>query len=169
MKILTKIVLCVLIILMLAVTATAHSGRTDSSGGHYNHSTGTYHYHHGYPAHSHDNGCPYESSSSGSNSGNTSSSKNPTYEVNTSDKLGREFTFESFLRIIGFAFIFAVSGVSFLIYCFGSFALKFLIDLIFKTNLTDDSKDPSTLRIVITTIIISLILASLYVIFIEPQ
>lgn len=39
----------------------AHSGRTDSSGGHYNHSTGEYHYHHGYPAHQHTGGaCPYE-------------------------------------------------------------------------------------------------------------
>ena len=39
----------------------AHSGGTDSNGGHYDRSTGEYHYHHGYPAHQHINGvCPYE-------------------------------------------------------------------------------------------------------------
>lgn len=51
--------------------ASAHSGDTDSSGGHYNHSTGEYHYHHGYPAHQHIDGvCPYMSyTSSGSSNG----------------------------------------------------------------------------------------------------
>ena len=51
----------------LPVTASAHSGRTDSNGGHTNSQTGEYHYHHGYPAHQHYdmNGdgkpdCPYE-------------------------------------------------------------------------------------------------------------
>lgn len=39
----------------------AHSGGTDSKGGHYDRSTGQYHYHHGYEAHQHPNGvCPYE-------------------------------------------------------------------------------------------------------------
>ena len=38
----------------------AHSGGTDSDGGHFNRSTGDYHYHHGYPPHSHENGCPYD-------------------------------------------------------------------------------------------------------------
>lgn len=44
------IVLCALLCI---IVATAHSGKTDSSGGHYNHSTGEYHYHHGYRAHDH--------------------------------------------------------------------------------------------------------------------
>lgn len=45
----------------LTVSAFAHPGNTDSSGGHYNRSTGEYHYHHGYPAHQHTNGkCPYD-------------------------------------------------------------------------------------------------------------
>lgn len=49
------------------ITASAHPGRTDSNGGHTDHSTGEYHYHHGYPAHSHydidgdgDIDCPYD-------------------------------------------------------------------------------------------------------------
>lgn len=54
--------LAILALLLLPVVALAHSGRTDSSGGHYNRSTGEYHYHHGEPAHQHPNGvCPYAS------------------------------------------------------------------------------------------------------------
>lgn len=56
-----KRVFCfLLIILMISPITLSHGGRTDSSGGHYNRSTGKYHYHHGYPAHQHINGeCPY--------------------------------------------------------------------------------------------------------------
>jgi hypothetical protein len=44
----------------------AHSGRTDSSGGHKDNKNasglGAYHYHHGYKAHLHSDGlCPYDS------------------------------------------------------------------------------------------------------------
>lgn len=57
--------------MLFLLPASAHSGDTDSSGGHYNHSTGEYHYHHGYPAHQHIDGvCPYMSyTSSGSSNG----------------------------------------------------------------------------------------------------
>lgn len=45
-KLLTTILLfCCLF--LFAITVFAHSGRTDSNGGHYNHSTGEYHYHTG--------------------------------------------------------------------------------------------------------------------------
>lgn len=47
------LVLVVAVILLLAVTAVAHSGRTDSNGGHWDRSTGEYHYHHGEPPHDH--------------------------------------------------------------------------------------------------------------------
>lgn len=61
MKRIFCIVLSVLLLVILAVPVTAHSGRTDSSGGHYDHSSGEYHYHHGEPAHQHPNGkCPYD-------------------------------------------------------------------------------------------------------------
>lgn len=41
--------------------AFAHPGRTDSKGGHTNHSTREYHYHHGHGEHQHDDGfCPIE-------------------------------------------------------------------------------------------------------------
>ena len=49
----------VLILFSVAAFALAHSGGTDSEGGH--NSPDGYHYHHGYPAHQHPNGeCPYD-------------------------------------------------------------------------------------------------------------
>lgn len=55
------------VILILPVSAFAHSGNTDANGGHYDHSTWEYHYHHGMSAHNHydinDDGyldCPFE-------------------------------------------------------------------------------------------------------------
>lgn len=65
MKLKTRLFTVALVaLILLSVTAQAHSGKTDSKGGHHVSSTGEYHYHHGYPAHDHDNGiCPYESSS----------------------------------------------------------------------------------------------------------
>ena len=66
-KYLYIIFIVALCISLLAIVVSAHPGRTDSNGGHYDHSTGEYHYHHGYPAHDHydmdgdgDIDCPYE-------------------------------------------------------------------------------------------------------------
>lgn len=56
----TKWIFIVMAAAILTVPVLAHSGRTDSSGGHWDRSNGTYHYHHGYPAHQHPDGvCPY--------------------------------------------------------------------------------------------------------------
>lgn len=62
-------------LMLLFVSASAHAGRTDAAGGHWDRSSGTYHYHHGYPAHQHTNGiCPYDYNDlTGSNSGSSSS------------------------------------------------------------------------------------------------
>jgi hypothetical protein len=64
---LLKLLLVAAVCLGVSVSAFAHSGRTDSSGGHTNHSTGEYHYHHGHPAHQHSDidgdgelDCPYD-------------------------------------------------------------------------------------------------------------
>ena len=79
--------LLVLLLSFLVTPVSAHPGRTDSNGGHYDRSTGQYHYHHGFPAHQHydidGNGspdCPYNfkdltGSSSSRNSTRSSSSK----------------------------------------------------------------------------------------------
>lgn len=58
-----KILIYVLAVLtcLFSFYVSAHSGMTDSNGGHYDRQNGGYHYHHGYPAHEHTNGiCPYE-------------------------------------------------------------------------------------------------------------
>ena len=69
------------LVLCLSVIASAHPGRTDSDGGHYNHSTGEYHYHHGYSAHQHYDtdgdgvvDCPYTFSGKPNSSENHSGS-----------------------------------------------------------------------------------------------
>lgn len=60
-----RIVLLFVLFISVVNCSFAHSGRTDSNGGHYDRSTGEYHYHHGYSAHQHPNGvCPYESNNS---------------------------------------------------------------------------------------------------------
>lgn len=70
-----KTVILILSILLIPITAFAHSGKTDGNGGHYDNDTGEYHYHHGYPAHSHEGGtCPYDFDT-GEESGNYSSDK----------------------------------------------------------------------------------------------
>ena len=63
---LLKLLVVLTVFFCLAVTAFAHPGKTDSQGGHTDHSTGEYHYHHGYSAHQHydsdgdgDLDCPY--------------------------------------------------------------------------------------------------------------
>ncbi|KMT22971.1 YHYH domain-containing protein [Clostridium cylindrosporum] len=50
---------------VVTISADAHSGRTDSRGGHRDNKNksglGSYHYHHGYGPHLHKNGkCPYK-------------------------------------------------------------------------------------------------------------
>ena len=79
------IVICFMIVM---TTASAHPGRTDSNGGHWDHSTGEYHYHHGYPAHQHTDGiCPYNfDDQTGVNSGDSSSSGSSSGIVTSTDK-----------------------------------------------------------------------------------
>lgn len=49
----TILILMFIVLASSAVSVYAHPGKTDSSGGHYDSSTGTYHYHHGFSAHQH--------------------------------------------------------------------------------------------------------------------
>lgn len=46
-------VLILLVLLFTTITISAHSGKTDKYGGHYDFESGEYHYHHGYSAHTH--------------------------------------------------------------------------------------------------------------------
>lgn len=93
----------VFITILLSVCAYAHSGRTDSNGGHYDHSTGEYHYHHGYGEHDHydmdgdgDLDCPYEKKQQSPSYSTEHSSTNYPSSSNSSDS---NF-FEEFFRIL---------------------------------------------------------------------
>lgn len=86
-KIIFSVATCML---LLSIVVSAHSGATDSNGGHYDHSTGEYHYHHGYPAHDHYDmdgdgvkDCPYNFD----NQTNNNSSNNSSNEENNSSSI----------------------------------------------------------------------------------
>lgn len=94
-RIIPSIILCVAVLVVCAIyiiNAFAHSGRTDSSGGHNDNSNksglGSYHYHcGGYPPHLHTNGtCPYKSSSSSSTTSTSSASYATTATATQSDR-----------------------------------------------------------------------------------
>ena len=73
--------LCIILLFssLLTFTSFAHSGRTDSQGGHHDYQNksglGSYHYHHGMGPHLHPNGvCPYSSGNSTQSSNSSSKS-----------------------------------------------------------------------------------------------
>lgn len=82
-----------LLVLSMSMSAFAHSGRTDSSGGHRDNKNksglGSYHYHcGGHPAHLHNNGvCPYASGASSSNSSSSGSSSSNTSSSSSAPKM----------------------------------------------------------------------------------
>lgn len=88
-KYILALVTVVLLLTIMPILAFAHSGKTDSNGGHTDHSTGEYHYHHGYPAHQHPGGkCPYNSdnkTNSSTSSSNGSSGYNNSYASSSSN------------------------------------------------------------------------------------
>ena len=85
-------------VILIGINSYAHSGRTDSSGGHKDNKNksglGSYHYHcGGNPAHLHTNGvCPYSSSSSSSNSSTSSSSSSSKSSTSTSQSSSTQTT-----------------------------------------------------------------------------
>lgn len=85
-----SILIILLSIITIGINTYAHSGRTDSSGGHKDNKNksglGSYHYHcGGHPAHLHKNGvCPY--STNKSNTSNSSSSKKNSTSSSSSKK-----------------------------------------------------------------------------------
>lgn len=102
--------------------AIAHSGRTDSNGGHYESSTGKYHYHHGYSAHQHNDidgdgkrDCPYDFKNAKSN-----------YKSSKS----KDATFGDILKIIGLSVLcFFVVGMPIVLFAY--MALLFAIYIVF--------------------------------------
>lgn len=84
------IVIIALSVMFMGISSYAHSGRTDSSGGHKDNKNksglGSYHYHcGGHPPHLHTNGvCPYSSSSKKSTSKSTSKKSSTTKKSSSS-------------------------------------------------------------------------------------
>lgn len=81
-----------LMIIAQPFVADAHSGRTDSSGGHRDNKNksglGSYHYHcGGYPAHLHTNGCPYTGGGSSESSSSSQGGSNSNSQSNNSSKV----------------------------------------------------------------------------------
>lgn len=120
---LLKVLIAIALCLSLSVVVYAHSGRTDSQGGHMNHSTGEYHYHHGFSAHQHYDkdgdgilDCPYDfndktgsSSSSGKPSSKTPSKSTVKAESSTpkpanSKKNSNLYEIWEFLMILVYIF-----------------------------------------------------------------
>ena len=86
------LILSLVVIILQPLSVYAHSGDTDSSGGHYDHEYGGYHYHcGGHSAHSHPGGiCPYDGPvnkpSGGSGTGIGSSTGSNSSSSSTEDK-----------------------------------------------------------------------------------
>ena len=114
----------VLVITSMILGVNAHPGRTDSSGGHTNHSTGEYHYHHGYPAHDHydmdgdgKSDCPYKfddktEHNSYNDSGNTST-------IEDTDKTSNKGIIATVFESLFFAIAIWLVSSYFLFYLFG--------------------------------------------------
>ena len=107
MKRILIFVLSILLILAACVPVSAHSGNTDSNGGHYASSTGQYHYHHGYPAHQHKNGeCPYDfDDKTDHQSGLLSSGNSSSGGCSSSEGCGSSV---SWIHILGFGVAFFI-------------------------------------------------------------
>lgn len=82
-----KMITAIFCLILVITPASAHPGRTDANGGHWDHSTGEFHYHHGYPAHQHTNGvCPYDyDDQTGATSGSPSSGSSSNAVAATAD------------------------------------------------------------------------------------
>lgn len=95
-----RILLVFFCAMLLTCPVSAHPGRTDSSGGHYDRSTGEYHYHHGYPAHQHAGGiCEYNfDDQTGRRSGSSNSTAKSTTVSDLEAEISRLETRNHFLE-----------------------------------------------------------------------
>ena len=161
---------------LLAIGASAHSGKTDSNGGHYDHSTGEYHYHHGYPAHKHYDidgdgyrDCPYEfddktnHNSSGNSFGNSfgNSSNNKT-DINNNNSES-DLTFGVVLEIIGISLLVLLLSSAFVFPLFYGLLDSLISTLTKKIFKTEPKESVSFIISIITFIIIVVTIVSIIV------
>lgn len=134
---------------------TAHSGKTDSSGGHYNHATGEYHYHHGYSAHDHydmdgdgDLDCPYKFNDKTNHSSTTSG--NSGSNISKSEKI-------TFLDIVLVIFAVLILLVGFLcVYPFIHYLIGIFVCFFFEKILRREIKE-STAFIITVVIFLAIV------------
>lgn len=144
-----RIFCCIVaVLLILSITAHAHPGRTDSSGGHHDRSSGGYHYHHGYSEHQHydmdgdgKKDCPYDfkdntnhsDSTSAGSSYSTMPNNKTTYEEPTPPE---KTVFDWIGDIVFFGFVVPLFFVYFLymFYGIGKILIGDIIDLFIKTK-----------------------------------
>lgn len=114
-----KRLLALVLALLLSLPVFAHSGRTDSKGGH--NGPGGYHYHHGYPAHQHEGGeCPYDfDDRTGESSGTSSSSS----EEDKEEPEEEEHPFWAFLKGFFKVVLYIFLGIVALFLIVGFFSL----------------------------------------------
>ena len=121
-----KRLLVLILALLLSLPVLAHSGRTDSKGGH--NGPGGYHYHHGYPAHQHEGGeCPYDfddrtGESSGTSSSGSSSSSSSSEEAEEEPE-EEEHPFWAFLKGFFKVVLYIFLGIVALFLIVGFFSL----------------------------------------------
>ncbi|MBQ8893426.1 MAG: YHYH domain-containing protein [Clostridia bacterium] len=147
-KMILTVTLIFLLLTLLPISLSAHGGKTDGRGGHYDNSTGEYHYHHGYPAHTHTGGeCPYDFVDKTDHS---SGSSNDSYSSSTNTKTESTSTF--FYEVI-FPFLWSLFGLIII------FATHFIGDGIIGIFVKNDTtRDIITCCLIVLFLIISVLI-----------
>ena len=148
MKTYLKITITLFTIFSLGVlflfAVNAHSGRTDSNGGHHDNIGGGYHYHHGYPAHQHENGeCPYDMKD------NTNDTENKSNQTETKPKY-------TIGQIIGL--IICLPFISYILACVPMAVIILILLIFFRDKDSDTIYKIFKWGVTLLTIIISIVL-----------
>lgn len=145
-----KVILAIILLCAFCLTASAHSGKTDSNGGHYDKSTGEYHYHHGYSAHDHYDidgdgikDCPYNFRDNTDHSGSSSGAKKEVSLI------------QIVITVVAGLVCLTISGVLPLLY----YGIFYLIDMLVSrwTTLKENTKPYKVAKIVSLILAVTII------------
>lgn len=107
------------IVFLFSSSVSAHRGRTDSSGGHIDHSTGEYHYHHGHSAHQHTDldgdgnpDCPYNfDDQTGTTSGSSSNGSSSSSVTSAQPEDKQRYTWWEIILLVAFCLLILPFGI----------------------------------------------------------